>query len=132
MGHRNHGTLELGTLGLSTRSWRGRVREELEVLVPGGGCIAGPGCPDLPTGGQTTDTLSVTAWRPGVPARGCVPSRRSGEGPPSPRQPLALATLFPGCRSPVSAPVVTQLHPVDLTPRGPSCGAGAPEPVCLL
>lgn len=53
-------------------------------------------------------------------------------GPPSPRQPLALAALVPSCRSLVSAPVVTQLHPVGLTPRGPSCGPWVPKPVSLL
>ena len=120
-GHRNHGTLELGTPGPSTRS---RV----------GGGAGGPGPRRSRARGAP-----ICQWRlrqqrcflslPGgqeSQTRGCVPSRRSGEGPPSPHQPLA--TWFPAAGP--SLPV--QLHPASLTPRGPSCGPGAPKPVCLL
>lgn len=90
----------------------------------------GPGCPDLPTGAQITDTLSVTAWRPGVPDQGLCSLQTLWRGSSQP--PPATGHLVPSCGSPVSVPVVTQLHPVSLTPRGPSCGPGAPKPVCLL
>lgn len=108
LGHRNHGTLEQGTPGLSARS-RG-AGEELEALVPGGGCTAGPGCPDLPMGAQTTDTLSVTAWRPGVPVFPPDALGRSSQPPPAP------GTGCPG----------SQLQVPGLCPCGhsaPPCGS---------
>ena len=90
LGHRNHGTLEQGTPSLSARS-RG-PGEELEALVPGGGCVSGPGCPDLPVGAQTTDTLSVTAWRPGVPV---FPPDALGRVLPAPASPWHWLPWFP-------------------------------------
>lgn len=107
----------------------GGVREELEVLVPEAAALRALGAPDLPTGGQTTKTRFLSRLEPGS-SQGRVPSEALGRVLPAPASPWHWLPCF-RLQVPVLC-LVTQLHPVDLTPRGPSCGAGAPSPVCLL